>query len=263
MLKNYTVKIKNVKKVALKNYISYLNNQEHKNHYSTSIYNENNDINFFNNELFKFSNNEEKYKLNGKGGRKCSIISKSLTFNIPPYYKINIEQARTIKKELLTNIISIYSKNGISISYNDLYAVIHYQENTHLHLLIPTLSQEGENLRFLTRKVFLLELKKIFTKTVDSVLKTSYRDYIPLKKEELEHNKVLKYLEDLKAFYTYYLQFEDTKYYKNQIIQIDRVIKENPKIINEQIELLSKNSEKVNELRKKNNMSSRSLPSYF
>lgn len=260
MLKNYTVKVKNVKKVALRNYINYLNSEKHQNHTETKIFNENNDINYYKNEIFKFSNNEENYKLNGKGGRKCSIISKSITFNIPPYYKCSQTQLNTIKKDILTSIVMLYSQNGIEISYNDLYAVIHDQNNPHIHLLVPTLTQSGENIRFITRKLFILELKKIFTKTVDKVLNVSYRDYIPLKKEELEHNKVVKYLQDIRAIYAYYLTLEDSKYYKNQILQIDRVIQENPKILNEQIQTIIKNTEKVNQLRNEYKKPSKNFP---
>jgi hypothetical protein len=262
MLKNYTVRIKNVKCEKVSQILKYLNDNEHKNHTkkNTEIFELSNLEEFKKLNQMKIKKNESNYKLNGKGGRKLSISNKSLTFNLPNEYNCSIEQLKEINTLLNSEIIKLYKTYKFDIAIDEIYSVIHYQDNAHIHTLLPYLDNNGEVIRAIKSKNFLTELKLRFTISVDKILGTDFKAYKPLNKEQKEHNRVVAYLEELKAFYTHYLSLEDSKYYKNQIINIERVLKDNPKELNHDIETIIKNSEKVQELRIKTNMKTTKLP---
>lgn len=264
MLKNYTVRIKNVKCEKVSQILKYFNDNEHKNHTkkNTEIFELSNLEEFKELNKMKIEKNESNYKLNGKGGRKLSISNKSLTFNLPNNYNCSVEQIKEINTLLTQEIIKLYKTYNFEISTDEVYSVIHYQNNAHIHTLLPYLDKNGEVIRAIKSKNFLTELKLRFSVSVDKILGTDFKAYKPLKEEEKENNRVVAYLEELKAYYTHLLTFGDSKYYTNQIINIDRVLKDNPKVINEQIETITRNAEKAQDLRVKSNIKTINLPKF-
>jgi FtsZ-binding cell division protein ZapB len=208
----------------------------------------------------KIKENEKKYLKNGKGGRKLKISNKSLTFNIPVGYSCSIQELKEINKTLTQEIIKLYKAYNFDIKENEIYNIIHYQDNPHIHALLPYLDKNGEVIRKIKSKNFLNELKLIFNYSVDSVLGTDFKAYKSLQEEQREHNRVILYLEELLSYYKHLLSIEDSKYYKNQVISIERILKDNPKEISKEVQTIINNSEKVQELRIKTNMKTIKLP---
>jgi len=262
MLKNYTVRIKNVRVDKMKLIINYLHNDSHKNHTkkNTEIISISDRENFEKITSSKIEKNAQNYIRNGKGGKKLKVSSKSLTFNTPKNYACTEKQLKTINTKLNEEIIKLYKTYNVEITENEIYSVIHKQENSHIHTILPYLDIFGNCIRETKSKRFLHELKLRFTVVTDNVLGTSFKDYEKLSEAQNDNNRVIDYLNELKGFYESYLALEDSKYYKNQIVMIDRVLKENPIEVNSDIEKITKNSEKVQDLRIKSKIVTKKLP---
>lgn len=255
MLKNYTTRIRNIKVGKLQQFLKYLENDNHKNHtkHNTKIqrFGDLEKLAKIENEMIEANMQNRKNRPKNKMGKKLKVSNKSLTFNLPVGYEVNFTQMQEINRLLILNIQKHYKENGFNISKERMVSVCHLQENSHLHTILPYLDNEGNPMRFVKSKKFTLQLKFLFTHITDSVLKTNYKDYKPLTKPQAEHNKVIDQLEELKAWYE---SMEETKYYKNQIIAIERLIKANPKEKTEKVQQLFNNSEKAEELRKTHKM---------
>ncbi len=136
MLKNYTVIVKNVKKDKHKNLLTYLSDDKHKNHTkkSTEIYELSSAAEFEKITEEKLKQNEENYynpEKGYRGGRKLKVVNKSFTFNLPKSYKeiASVEKCREIDLKLKKAIIKIFAQLGVEINENELYSVLHHQDN--------------------------------------------------------------------------------------------------------------------------------------
>lgn len=180
-LKNYIVKMRNVNFDGIKRYIDYLHNENHKNHIDKSLIINLNNIsaeNSIRNIIDLKNENEKNYVLNGKGGKKLKRAFKSLTFNIPKSFKYSQEDFQKIGNDLQSKIIEyIENKENIKMDKNSFVNIGHLQENGHFHLLIPTLDENGNNVRYLNHKHFLNVTKVLFIDIVDKQLKTNIKDY--------------------------------------------------------------------------------------
>ena len=136
MLKNYTVIIKNVRTTGLKKLLNYFNSEGHKNHKKNGTqiieYGSQENYEKLNNE--KIFQNAENYIKNKKGGRKLSIVGKSLTFNLPKSYSkiASIEKCGEINQMLIRGIMSEYKKFGIEIEKNEIYSVFQIYPVIHI-----------------------------------------------------------------------------------------------------------------------------------
>jgi len=256
MLKNYTVIVKNVDIVKENNLINYLVNERHRNHLKkdTKI------IEFSNRKTYQTHNenkvkiNRNNYILNGKGGKSLKRISKSYTFNLPKSYKsiVSIEQMRQIDSMLKRHITKIYADFNIDINTDEIYSVLHYQDNPHLHLLTPYLDKNGKVIRQINHKGFTSKLKITFSKIVDKVLNQDISKYQKDSPEQNNINKVKIDLERLKDWYEDLMRIDgvETTFYKNQIISIDRMIKDIDNVSDKDMNRIYKNVEKVKNGRK-------------
>lgn len=254
-LKTYVVKVKNIHKEKLVRYIKYLNNESHRNHkkHNTQIFSKPSN-NFIQREKYKVEANTRKYIKIKKGGRKLKISNKSFTFNIPNKYSVSAEQVKEIQKKLNEVIIDLYKSYNCSISELDLYSSIHYQQNSHIHYILPYLDTEGNTLRFTLNKSFTTQLKVLFTDIVDEQLNKNISNYKTKSKEELEEEKYIRELVELKSVLSNYLKYQtgdkQRTYFKSQIISIDRILKTND-LLKEQDKLKRLNSN-INKINKHN-----------
>jgi len=254
MLKNYTVIVKNVKVKKTETLINYLNNNKHKNHTkkNTEIFELGNQKEFLDIEEKKLFKNEENYILNGKGGRRLKVINKSFTFNLPSSYKniTSVEQCKKIDEILKKQIIKIYSDFGVEISKDELYSVLHYQDNPHIHLILPYLNKKGETIRQIKPKGFTSRLKVLFNQVVDKVLETDIKEYKnQYNSEDLRRKTDLN---NIKDWYKNLIKIDgvETTYYKNQIKSINRMLEDIENVNDEDITKIRKNTDKVKNLRK-------------
>lgn len=251
-LKTYVVKVKNIHKEKFVRYIKYLNNESHKNHkkHNTKIFSKPSG-NFIQREKYKVEANTRKYIKIKKGGRKLKISNKSFTFNIPNKYSVSVEQVKEIQKKLNKTIIDLYKSYNCSISELDLYNSIHYQQNPHIHYILPYLDTNGNTLRFILNKSFTTQLKVLFTDIVDTQLNKNINKYQTKPKEELEEEKYIRELVELKTVLSNYMKYqvEDKQriYFKSQIVSIDRILKTND-LLKQQDKLkrLNGNIQKIN-----------------
>lgn len=267
MLKSYYVKVRNVKvSGGTKRLTNYFNNSEHKNHtkHNTKIiplglYSEEEKHNLKSKKDYvelmndRIKLNSEKLEESGKKkrGTKLKIIGKSFTFNVPPKYNVTEEQLKSIYNDLLNTLKEIYLRNGCIVSEEEIYSVIHLQENSHIHMQIPYVDCFGNTMRFLKPKSFTNQLRMSFNKIVDKNLKRSINQYNPLTREEIEHNKMIRFLLELKVGYQVELNSEiltdkESKYIKNQIVSVDRLLNKNE----EYIRLLGKKDKETSEAKK-------------
>ena len=258
MLKNYTVIVKNVKKDKHKNMLTYLSDDKHKNHTknATEIYELSNANEFEKITKDKLKKNEENYYNPDKGyrgGRKLKVVNKSFTFNLPKSYKeiASVEKCKEIDLKLKKAIIKIFIQLGIEINENELYSVLHYQDNPHIHLIIPYLDKEGNTIRAIKPKGFTSRLKILFSQVVDNVLNTDINNYKKLNQDENGQNRTIQAMEEIKNWYQTIIKIDgiETKYYKNQIISINRILKDNQEITKEQVNKINNNMNKAYDLR--------------
>ena len=260
MIKNYTVIIKNVKTTGLKKLLNYFNNSDHKNHKNigTKIveYGSQEKYEKMNNE--KILRNSENYIKNKKGGRKLSIIGKSLTFNLPKSYQeiSTLEKCAEINKMLIRGIMSEYSKFGVEIEKNEIYSVLHHQDNPHFHFILPYLDQSGNTIRDIKAKAFVARLKLLFSQVVDKTLQVDINEYETLKNEDNGQNRVKQSLKEVKEWYSILMRMDnkETTYYKNQIISIERLLNSQEEVLQEQVSKTMNNVEKAYDMRIKNNI---------
>ena len=265
MLKNYTVIIKNVAVGKTETLINYLKNDTHKNHtkHQTKIFAAGNEKEFLEIEKNKIFKNKENYILNAKGGKKLKVINKSLTFNLPKNYKsvCSQEQIKKINEILLRQIKKIYADFGVEIDISEMFSVIHYQNNPHIHLILPYLNKKGETIRQIKPKGFTSRLKVLFSQITDKVLETNIKQYKKSDSEQNNNTKVKIDLENIKIWYQNLIRIDgtETTYYKNQIKSIKRMLEDIENVSNEDINKIVKNTNKVKNLRITNKIKTPSI----
>lgn len=261
-LKNYVVKAKNIAYESNTKYINYLLSTKTKSHEKTKIIN----VNETKKEdliasIFDLKyNNEKNYILNGKGGQKLKNIFKSLTLNIPKSYKVEEKQMLEIAKEFQKTFLKYLEANKIILKPNTLFNVIHLQDNPHFHFLIPTIDLNGNNIRLLTNKSFILQTKVLFSEIVDKVLDKKIENYEKKiiehpqdknktmleskaqfleKKQDIFENKIdLLKFDILKELEKKAIEEKDKQYLKTTIDLLNR--------FNKDIENIEKNQENIN-----------------
>jgi len=255
MLKNYTVKIKNVIVGKQNKMIDYLTNDKHKNHKQTTIKNvtEIDEENYKRILLQKVHQQELAYLKNAKGGRKLKRIAKSITFNLPKGYEATAEQVIEINLKLLEAFKILFEGHSIELDKNDLFSIIHYEEEKqdHVNFILPMIDNNGKNIRHFNTPAFTKQIKVLFTEIVDNVLKTDIKAYKTLTPEQQEHNSRLRDIERLKADYEAMLLTDlnpkAISFIQNEIVKINRTLKNNePETIQDYMAQLNKSVEKVN-----------------
>jgi hypothetical protein len=269
MIKNYNVKIRNINVDRVESYCKYLNDGNHKNHTKkdTKIINNSDTNRFLNNVIKSIDNNRKNYELNGKGGKKLKVFGKSLTFNIPTTFTPSSEILKKIERDLIDKIIDLYGNYDYEIDRNELYSVIHSQDNNHIHLIIPQIDKSGnlitsiskngnKDYRFIKSKTFLNQMKLIWNELVEYHFEVSHNEYKPLSKPQNENNSMIRTLEDLK--YSLLKDIDNPKlnertrkYYKNQVVVIDRILNNSDYQTQDKLDILNKNIDKMNKTRKK------------
>lgn len=249
MIKNYVVRIKNVKAERLNALLNYLNDKNHKNHTkkNTVITELSNRKEFYEITSEKLWKNAESYIKNKKGGRKLKVIGKSLTFNIPPHFQFNNIIAAELSEEISKGIKSLYNTYGYDLQEEELYKVLHNQDNPHFHVFIPYLNMRGNTLRDIKPKKFLNELKLLWNEIMINSYGIDLDQYQPLDQEEKALNQNRRYLEELKDCYLINFNKED-KFIKNQILKIDRLLRLDNDFLDQKkksVELLEKTFGKV------------------
>ena len=232
MIMSYVVRMKNVRPNGLNRYINYLNNPNTKSHKekNTVITELSNRDNFLKISSEKLWNNGEKYIKNGKGGRPLTRVSKSLTFNVPTQFEFNYNVGEDIFKDIIKGLKSLYNSYGHYISESEIYSVLHKQDNSHFHVIIPYLDMEGNTLLFTNNYRFEKELKMLWNEIIINTYGVSLEDYQPL--EEQEHNDNRRYLNELKEYYMNGFNVQEDKFIKNQVLKIDRLLR----LSNEELE---------------------------
>lgn len=259
MLKNYTVIIKNVKVGKQNNMIKYLTDAKHKNHVNTTFKNatEIDEETYKENLLKKVHQQELAYMKNAKGGRKLKRIAKSITFNLPKDYDATPKQVISINLKLLEEIEKLCWNIHIDLTKNDLYSIIHYEEKKqdHVNLILPTIDNQGKNIRHFNSPAFAKQIKVLFTEIVDNTLNTDIKQYTTLTPEQQAHNNYLRDIERLKADYEAMLQTDlnpkAISFLENEIIKINRTLEKNtPETIKDYMKQLNKSVDKVNKAQK-------------
>lgn len=267
---NYVVRMKNVKVDRLNTILNYLTNDNHKNHtkHNTQISELSNREQYRNIADNKIVKNKVAYMKNGKGGKPLSVFGKSLTFNIPPSFEMNEKLSKDIYNDLVIGLKELYknlppfSKGDPGESYdldeNELYSVFHNQNNPHWHVLVPYLSKEGKTLRGTKSKVFLSQLKALWSEIVMKHYNVSLEEYQPESEEEKNMSINRRYLNDLKEYYLERIELHkgSAKWEKNQIKSIERLLELNDNELesadsDKKIERLEYNYEKTNDIAKK------------
>lgn len=250
MLKNYSVNIRNIKVNRENHILNYLSDNEHKNHTTknTKIIELSNMTEWENLNNLKLLKNQENRKR--RGGAKLKVSNKLLYFNVPPTYEANENEMKKINYYLIEEIKKLYKSYEIEIEDNEIYSVLHQQENPHLHIILPYLDKNGNAIRKVkSKEEFYIKLKFLFTHIVDKVLETDYKQYKTLSEDKQEHNQVIRYLNELKASYELYMQLDlsekEEKYYKNQIVALNRLLEANPQEKDKKLLRAKANFEKV------------------
>ena len=226
MIMNYVVRIKKVEVNKLNTLLNYLNSENHKNHTkkNTVITELSNRENFQKITSGKLWKNAESYIKNGKGGQKLKRIGKSLTFNIPPQFEFNEEVAADLSRDISKGLKNLYNIYGYDLKEEEIYKVLHSQDNSHYHVITPYLDMEGKTLLYTNHKKFLGELKLMWNEIMINTYGIDLEQYQPLSQEEQELNKNRRYLEELKEYYFSEFDIEEN-YIKNQVLKIDRLLR--------------------------------------
>jgi len=248
MIMNYVVRIKNLKVARLKTFLNYLNSSKHKNHVkkNTEIYELSSREDFVKISNEKIIKNKMGYIKNAKGGKPLQVLGKSLTFNIPTDFEFDLEKSNLIYEDLIEGLIELYEnlppfKKGDSwtnyaLDRNEVYGMLHKQSNSHYHVVVPYLDRDGNVLRGVKSPTFTNGLKLLWNKVMIKHYGIDLEAYQPQSKEELEKGKNRRYLEDIKDEYTRVYEQTNNKYYKNQIVTIERLLKLNDSEINNNID---------------------------
>ena len=250
-IRNYVVKQKNVKIEKSGTIIRYMLNEEHKNHKNTKILCEDNSDNFQDLLVDRLHLNNINYMKNRKGGRKLKDIAKSLTFNVPPAFNISEEDIKKVLDLIKKRMTELFDKFDIDLDESDLFSAVHIQDNSHIHLLLPMLDKQGKNIRMFKEPSFLIQLKILFTESVDMVCKKDIKEYKPLTEEEQAHNEAIRELNIMKNSYILVKstipadKAKAVKFIDNEIIKINRALKAD-KIDNDYLSKLNNQADKVN-----------------
>ena len=256
MLKNYTVIVKNVKKEKYKTLLKYLNDEKHKNHTKkeTEIFELSDREKFEEMTAERLAKNEENYynpEKGYRGGRKLKVVHKSFTFNLPKDYKkiATVEKCRELDEKLKKKITQAFGRFGVDLSSEELYSVLHYQDNPHIHLVLPYLDKNGNTIRQIKPKGFTTTLKILFSETVDEVLGTDIKKYEAVNSPARGTSREL---EEALSWYQTLIRMdgrEENKYYKNQIKRIERMLKKEDAPTADDLEAIAENMEAVEEMR--------------
>lgn len=259
MLKNYVVRIANVKAERLNTFVKYLNNTEHKNHakHNTSIVEYSNKKNFLISTSEKLFLNQEAFKKRARGGRRLKVIGKSLTFNIPPKFQFNNEVGDYLSEEIKKKIRELYNSFGYELKEWEIYSVLHNQSNPHFHVIIPYLDKEGKPIKHIKPKSFLNDLKLAWNEIMVNAYQVDLEQYQPLDQDKKEIGKNRRFLEELKDFFEE-PQFKDDEYVAKRLKKINRLLDLNDDAVEalertKDIQGLEKNLEKILKNYKKNN----------
>lgn len=253
MIMNYVVRIKKVQVNKLRTLLNYLNNEKHKNHTKkntviTELSNRENFNKIISGKLWK---NAESYIQNKKGGQKLKRIGKSLTFNIPPQFEFNEEISEDIYKQIIKGIIAVYNSYGYDIQEEEIYSVLHEQDNPHYHVFVPYLDMDGKTLLYTNHKKFLNELKLMWNEVMINAYGIDLEQYQPLDQGEQEENKNRRYLNELKEYYMSEFDIEEDDYIKNQVLRIDRLLRKKNEELDEEEDIIKKLEKNLNKVLKK------------
>lgn len=258
MIMNYVVRIKNINVERLNTFINYLNNKKHKNHTkkNTVITELSNRKSFYETTSEKVWKNAEAFIKRARGGRRLKVVGKSLTFNIPPQFEFNDITAADLEEEIKKGIKDLYNTFGYELKEEEMYMVLHNQDNPHFHVFIPYLDMEGKPLRDIKPKKFLNELKMLWNEIMIKTYGINLEQYQPLDQEDQEENKNRRYLNELKEYYMGEFDIEEDNYIKNQVLRIDRLLRLKNKELdnkNDKIKTLEKALGKVLKQQKSHN----------
>lgn len=195
MIKNYTVKVKSVKKKSkgVIDLANYFIDETTQSHTKTKIHSLLNDKDTF---LKNIISNEEEAELikatNRKGGRPSTEYSKSFTLNFPVAYskQINQSNSKEILEEVMKDVAKFLGVEVESIAKSS-FSVLHWQSNSHIHLMLPT-SLKHKKMRGIKSQAFLKMVKQSFTLHTDKKLKSNFQKYKPSSKPTYEKKDILK-----------------------------------------------------------------------
>lgn len=197
-MKNYVVIIDNVETKGVRFLADYFVSNSHKNHKKTEEI-----INLSNIDYKDFLTNINQPKIDAnlsliKPGPKLKLSNKTLTFDIPKDYDVTKEQIEKIYKLLEIDIINIYKENGFTINSEDIFSVIHLQENSHIHSLLPLVDKDSFlKMKCVDHPNFTKKLKEVWTNRVDEVLGTNINDYMVQAEQEQQIDEHIDKLDDL------------------------------------------------------------------
>lgn len=178
-LGTYVVRIENIVKTELEQYVNYLLNGDHGNHSErTEIVDTILDKDeYMVGELLKIRENGQRKV--GKGGKPLKVSNKALTFNIPKDYEVSADDCKEIHRRLRSYMFGLYRANGYELGEVEIFSNIHLQGNAHINLAIPYLTIEGKTIPFIkSRDRFLKTIAEEFTNITDNVLGTNIKDYM-------------------------------------------------------------------------------------
>jgi len=176
-LDTYITRIENIEKTKVQQLVNYLLSEEHSNHENSRILSNNNNPDEY------LENNQNKINSNSKrkrhiGGKKLKYSNKSITFNIPVDYEVTDINLKNIQSRLVEYIKFMYKNENIDLRDIDIFSNIHDQGNSHINLIIPYLTDNGETIRFIkSQDKFLKVVAKEFTNIVDNELNTNIQTY--------------------------------------------------------------------------------------
>lgn len=258
MVKNYTTIIRNVKKNYVKNMVEYLLDKDTKSHKknNTQIYPMGNKEKFLKINQEKINLNTEIAK--NRKGKKLIVSNKSLTFNFPAAYDLDLNEVEKIYKKTMSEVVKLYKSYGVEVLPQEFYSVFHNQENQHIHCVMPYLDRYGNTIRAVKSKHFLTQLKSFFTQATDQVLQKDHLEYQEQPNEDKRKRNHLREMTELKSFYLDLIpSLSDKKairYLTNQIKVIDRLlIRKEPENSKEVLRVF-KNAQKVKDQNKSKNL---------
>jgi len=249
-LGTYIVRIANIEKQRVEQYIDYLLNGDHDNHINkTEILNTIGDKDPFviNNKL-KILKNKDSHKK--KGGRPLKVSDKSLTFNIPKDYDCSEQQLIDIQMKMFEHIKKLYSDKNINVEAIDFFSNIHNQDNQHINMCIPYLDQNGKTIPFIkSNDLFLQAIAKHFTKVVDDTLGTNIMDYMTELDQMSRSEEIMENMDslELSEIQELKVKHKDNKLVKRTLDYVYKIMNgvENNNDIQKHIDNLLKTVDKV------------------
>jgi hypothetical protein len=238
MLETYVVKVENILIGKQLKMLNYLTNENHENHNNgkTEIYTlgeetihlEDIKEDYLESLGQKLYTNSLNYMKKGVGGKPLKRIAKSISFNIPPKYEPNMDQIKLIMVNLMDKLQDYINAHNIALQPQDIFMNIHKQKNSHINFILPTLDNNGMNIRKFNTPYFVKHLKQIFTEVVDQELKQDINQYVSQTPEELKHSRLIYNMRELVLYYKNLrktpLHSKLDSFIKNQITVIERVL---------------------------------------